>query len=86
MKKTKLEILAEELEMPADHVREAAEAIRQDRMKKNLLAKVQLIRDRNSAILPTGEIVEKGTPGAMDYERIPGPPDPPKGKHPREWG
>lgn len=67
MKRTKLEILADELGMPADHVREAAEAIRQKRMKERLLAKVQLIRDRNTAILPTGEIVERGTPGAMNY-------------------
>lgn len=36
---------------------------------------------------PDGNVyVANGTPGAMDYERIPGPPDPPKGKHPREWG
>jgi hypothetical protein len=66
--KSRIEILADVLEMPADHVREAAEAIRQERMKKNLLAKVQLIRDRNTAILPTGEIVARGTDGAMDYD------------------
>ena len=67
MRPNPLEVLAEILEMPADELRECAEAIRQERMKKNLLAKVQLIRDRNAAILPTGEIVAKGTPNAIDY-------------------
>lgn len=63
-----LERLADILEMPADHVREAAEEIRRKRNIETLMAKVQLIRERNTAILPTGEIVARGTPGAMDYE------------------
>jgi hypothetical protein len=66
-----LERLADFLEMPADHVREAAEAIRQERKDKlvaSLMGKVNLIRERNTAILPTGEIVARGTPGAMNYE------------------
>lgn len=67
MRPNPLEVLAEILKMPADELRECIKAIRQERMKKNLLAKVQLIRDRNAAILPTGEIVAKGTPGAIDY-------------------
>jgi hypothetical protein len=36
-----------------------------------LLTKAKLINDRNSAILPTGEIVAKGTPGAIDYKAKP---------------
>lgn len=35
-----------------------------------LLEKVRIIRSGNTAILPTGEIVERGTPGSMNY----GPP------------
>jgi hypothetical protein len=65
--KTSLERLADVIGMPADELRECAIAIRHERMKRELLAKVQLIRDRNTAILPTGEIVARGTPGAMDY-------------------
>ena len=33
-----------------------------------LLEKLRIIRSGNTAILPTGEIVERGTPGSMDYE------------------
>lgn len=69
--KTKLEIFAELIEMTVEHLREAADNIRRERMKNNLLAKVQLIRDRNTAILPTGEIVPRGTPGAIPYETTP---------------
>lgn len=66
-----LERLANSLEMPVDHVREAAEAISQERNDKlvaSLMSKVALIRERNTAIMPTGEIVARGTPGAMNYE------------------
>ena len=68
---TALERLADCLEMPADHLRKAADNIRRERLHASLMAKVQLIRDRNTAILPTGEIVPRGTPGAMPYETNP---------------
>jgi len=57
--------------MPVDHVREAAEAIRDERKAKlvsALMQKVNLTRDRNTAILPTGEIVARGTPRAIPYD------------------
>jgi len=63
-----LEKLASLLEMPAEHVREAAENIGRERKHAALLAKIHLIRERNTAILPTGEIVARGTPGSMIYE------------------
>lgn len=64
---TALERLAHILEMPAEHVREAAEQIRTNRMKERLMEKVRIIRSGNTAITPTGEIVERGTPGSMSY-------------------
>lgn len=66
-----LERLADLLDMPADDVREATRNIARKRMEEKhagLMEKVRLIRERNTAILPTGEIVARGTPGAMDYE------------------
>lgn len=33
----------------------------------SLIQKAQLISDGNTAILPNGEIIPRGTPGAMDY-------------------
>ena len=65
-----LEFLAQELDMPVEHIREAARNIARKRMETkhaDLMEKVRLIREKNTAILPTGEIVARGTPGAMDY-------------------
>ena len=62
-----LEVLANVLEMPADELRDAARSIRDDRKKIALLEKLKIIREGNTAILPTGEIVPRGTLGAMDY-------------------
>lgn len=59
--------LAKFVGMPVDHVRGAIENIRRERMKNRLMEKVRLIREGRSAILPSGEIVEQGTPGAMQY-------------------
>lgn len=36
--------------------------------KDKLMEKLRIIQSGKTAILPTGEIVERGTPGAMDYE------------------
>jgi hypothetical protein len=66
-----LEFLAQELGMPAEHIREAARNIARKRMETkhaDLMEKVRLIRDKNTAILPTGEIVARDTPGAMPYD------------------
>ena len=38
-----------------------------DKLVASLMSKVALIRERNTAILPTGEIVARGTPGAMNH-------------------
>jgi len=35
--------------------------------EQRLLEKVRIIRSGNTAILPTGEIVERGTPGSTNY-------------------
>ena len=69
--KTKLEILADELNMDADYVRDVAKSIRykrNDELMSSLMAKVKLIRERNAAILPSGEIVGRVTPNSMSYE------------------
>ena len=65
---TSLERFASAIGMPAEHVREAAENIRREQRREALLEKVRLIRERNAAILPTGEIVPRGTPGAMNFD------------------
>jgi hypothetical protein len=68
-----LEFLAQELGMPAEHVREAARNIARKRMETkhaDLMEKVRLIREKNTAILPTGEIVARDTPGAMPYDSL----------------
>lgn len=64
---SELEVLANVLEMPAEELREAAQGIREERKKIALLEKLKIIREGNTAILPTGEIVVRGTAGAMDY-------------------
>jgi hypothetical protein len=48
--------------------KDIADAIRQHLKTEALLAKVELMRSGNTAILPTGEIVARGTPGATDYD------------------
>lgn len=66
-----LERLANLLDMPAEDVREAARNIARKRIETKhaaLMEKVRLIRERNTAILPTGEIVARDTPGAMPYD------------------
>lgn len=66
-----LERLANLLDMPAEDVREAARNIARKRVEEKhaaLMAKVRLIREKNTAILPTGEIVARDTPGAMPYD------------------
>jgi hypothetical protein len=66
---TTLERLANILDMPAGHVREAAEQIRTNQMKERLMEKVRVIRSGNTAITPTGEIVDRDErPDAMPYE------------------
>lgn len=60
--------LASIVEMPTDHIREAGDQMKTERMKRRLLEKVNLIRAGNTAILPTGEIVARGTTGSMDYD------------------
>lgn len=35
--------------------------------KDNLMEKLRIIQSGNTAIMPTGEIVERGTPGATEY-------------------
>lgn len=65
---TPLKRLADFVGMPEDHIREAAQAIRHEKMKERLLEKVRIIRSRNTAITPSGEIVERGTPGSVNYE------------------
>lgn len=37
-------------------------------------------------VAATSEFAWSDAAGRISSERIPGPPDPPKGKHPREWG
>jgi hypothetical protein len=66
--KTPLEIFADELDMPVDHIREAAQAIRQERMRDRLPEKVRIIRSGNTAITPEGKIVERGMPESTPYE------------------
>jgi hypothetical protein len=65
-----LERLSSILEMPADDLREAARGIRDERKKIALLEKLKIIREGNTAILPTGEIVPRGTEGAMEYPKL----------------
>jgi hypothetical protein len=68
--KTALERLADVLEMPADELREAAQNMRDERKKIALLEKLKIIREGNTAITPNGEIVPRGTTGAMDYPTL----------------
>lgn len=39
--------------------------------ESKLMEKLRIIQSGKTAILPTGEIVERGTAGAMDYESKP---------------
>ena len=68
--KTALEILAEVIEMPAEELRLAAQNIRDERKKIALLEKLKIIREGNTSITPNGEIVPRGTAGAMDYPTL----------------
>lgn len=49
----------------------AKDQAKQKSRVSDLMQKAQLINTGNSAILPTGEIVAKGTPGAMNYQKTP---------------
>jgi len=66
-----LERLASALDIPADDLREFAWNIAREKKYAAAMEKVRLIRERNTAILPTGEIVARGTPGSMDYNSPP---------------
>lgn len=63
-----VERLAALLDMSAKDVEEAARNIARKRMYESLMEKVRLIREMNTAILPTGEIVDRGTPGSLPYD------------------
>lgn len=68
---TPLEALAEVVEIPVDELKQIARRIATERKFSGLMEKVRLIRSGNTAILPTGEIVPRSTPGAMPYETNP---------------
>lgn len=65
---SKVEVLAKELDMLPDEIREAVGNLKAEKSKR-LREKIKIITSGNAAITPTGEIVDRRTnPDAMPYE------------------
>lgn len=65
---SKVEVLANELGMEPDEIREAADKLKAEKSRR-LREKIAIITSGNAAITPKGEIVDRRTnPDAMPYE------------------